>query len=123
MMLFPLISLFSLFCFVLERPRFVLMYHHYFHPQDTNGDDLEAQQEEYGVVPIRLLSNYLHVLKRKKEKKLLHVKSKIYLYILEHVVKCLPPAEQQSTVWWNVSNDNGKEYTMVQCGSVLFLIR
>jgi hypothetical protein len=63
------------------------------------------------------------MLKRKKEKKLLHVTSRIYLYILEHVVKCLPLAKQQSSVWWNISNDSEKEYTKVQYGYVFPFIQ
>ena len=54
------------------------------------------------------------MLKRKKEKKLVYVTSKIYLNIIGHVLKCLPPANQQSSLWWNISNDHEKEHTKVQ---------
>ena len=119
--LFLLISVYSIFCATVADSTLILNLSSLFSSQDSDGEDLETEQEVCDVVPVGLLSSYLHMLKRKKEKKLLHVTSKIYLYILKHVMKCLPPSDRQSTVWWNISDDSEKEYTKVQCGSMFFL--
>ncbi|XP_028404436.1 HEAT repeat-containing protein 1-like isoform X2 [Dendronephthya gigantea] len=78
----------------------------------TDSDSVVTSQEDCGIVPIGLLTNYLHVLKRKKERKLLYVTSKMYLYVLENAVKCLPQAQQQSSIWWKITDVNEEQYTM-----------
>lgn len=74
-----------------------------------------TSREDCGIVPIGLLTNYLHVLKRKKERKLLYVTFKMYLYVLENAVKCLPQAQQQSSIWWKITDDIEEQYTKVRC--------
>lgn len=80
--------------------------------QDVDAASCETRDEP-GASRV-LLTKYLKLLKRKKELKLQHVTSKINLYILTHVVKCLPPVKQKSSVWWNSSNDSDKGYTKVE---------
>ena len=60
------------------------------------------------------------MLKKKKEKKMEKVKSRMYLYILENVVKCLPQARLQTSVWWRLSETNDEtNYTKVQYAMVI----
>lgn len=76
---------------------------------------MEIRRDDCGGVPVNLMANYMYTLRRKNAKKLEHVKSRIYLNVLRHVIKCLPLPTKDASIWWKYHGENQEreQYTKV----------
>lgn len=63
-------------------------------------------------ISVELLAEYLRALKRKKEKNISYVASKVFVNIVVHVVGFIAPQKHAWGTWWETTKND--EYTKVR---------